>query len=124
MKSEADSKSLRAGRSDKFPSGTVTYLSPLPLPTGLPAVDHSQIVAEVRDEYLELGAFTPNVFAWQVTVGIPTGVLLLMSMVLPMLMFVGGFVHGEGWYDAIELFILFFIVGLKYGGGSLCLACW
>jgi hypothetical protein len=95
----------------------VTYLSPLPLPTGLPAVDHSQIVAEVRDEYLELGAFTPNVFSWQVTIGAPMVVFSLLTIVLPTFMFVGGFIHGEGWYDAIELFIQFFIVGLKFGGG-------
>ncbi|BEH15149.1 hypothetical protein MAALD49_25170 [Marinobacter shengliensis] len=36
----ADTKAPRAGNSDAFKSGKVTYLSPLPLPTGLPPVDH------------------------------------------------------------------------------------
>lgn len=116
MKSEPDSKSPRAGRSDKFPSGAVTYLSPLPLPTGLPAVDHSQIVSEVCDEYLELGAFTPNVFSWQVTVGIPMGVLVITNIVVPILMFISGLTIGEGWQDAVGLFIQFSVEGLQIGG--------
>ena len=35
----ADTKAPRAGNSDAFKSGKVTYLSPLPPPTGLPPVD-------------------------------------------------------------------------------------
>src|SRR5690554_4278346 len=35
----ADTKAPRAGQSDAFKSGKVTYLSPLPPPTGLPPVD-------------------------------------------------------------------------------------
>lgn len=114
--SRTETQSPRAGRSDEFPSGEVTYLSPLPLPTGLPPVDHSHIVAEVRDEYLELGAYSPNVFSWQVTVGIPTGGLLLMTIVLPALMFVAGLIWGDGWWDAMGLFGQTFLYGLKFGG--------
>lgn len=91
-----DSKSPRAGRSESFPSGTMTYLSPLPLPTGLPPVDHSQIVAEMHEEYLELGAFAPNVFSWQATIGAPMVILLLMTAVLPTLMFLAGLTIGDG----------------------------
>jgi len=116
MKERANTKSPRAGRSDKFPSGTVRYLSPLPLPTGLPPFDHSHIVAEVRDEYLELGAFTPNVFAWQVTIGAPMVMLVITNIVAPVLMFIGGLTVGDGWQDAVGLFILFSIEGLHIGG--------
>ena len=49
----------RAGRSDKFPSGTVTYLSPLPLPTGLPPTDHGHAVGEVNERYLDFGVGLP-----------------------------------------------------------------
>ncbi|MDL0430295.1 hypothetical protein QPM17_04115 [Marinobacter sp. TBZ242] len=107
----------RAGRSDRFPSGTVTYLSPLPLPTGLPAVDHSQIVTEVRDEYLELGAFTPNVFSWQVTVGIPMGMFVLTCVVFPITIFLGGLVWGEGLTDAITTSLEAVIFSIPYGLG-------
>ncbi len=117
MKGKASTKSARAGQSDKFPSGTVTYLSPLPLPTGLPPVDHSHIVADVRDEYLELGAYSPNVFSWQVTIGVPAGVLLLAALVLPTIMFFGGLTIGDGWWDAVSVFNQFFVYGLKLGGG-------
>lgn len=118
MNRKAGAQAPRAGRSDKFPSGAVTYLSPLPLPTGLPPVDHNHIVAEVRDGYLELGAYSPNVFSWQVTLGVPTGMLLLWTIVLPLFMFFGGFIYRDGWHDAIRLFGLFFGVGLKIGGGG------
>ena len=117
MKKTTESKPPRAGRNDTFASGTVAYLSPLPLPTGLPPVDHSHIVADVRDEYLELGAFTPNVFSWQVTFLAPMTMLFLLTFVLPTIMFFGGLTIGDGWWDAVGLFIQFFVYGLKLGGG-------
>ncbi|AZT83380.1 hypothetical protein EHN06_07365 [Marinobacter sp. NP-4(2019)] len=117
MKSEADSNSPRAGRTDSFPSGTVTYLSPLPLPTGLPPVDHSQIVSEVRDEYLELGAFSPNVFGWQVTLGLPVGMLIFTCVVFPITIFLGGLVWGEGLMDAVTTTRNAVIFSMPYGVG-------
>lgn len=36
MKNQSSSKKSKAGQVSKFPSGSQTYLSPLPLPTGLP----------------------------------------------------------------------------------------
>ena len=44
---------LHAGRSEPFPSGRLTLLSPKPLPTGLPPVDHGHAVGEVNDGYLD-----------------------------------------------------------------------
>jgi len=116
MRKNADSTLPQAGRSDRFASGTINYLSPLPLPTGLPPVDHSHIVAEVRDEYLELGAYSPSVFSWQVTIGAPMVVLVITNILTPIMMFIGGLTIGEGFKDATELFVQFFIDGLKIGG--------
>jgi len=124
MKKTADRKAPRAGNSDTFKSGKVNHLSPLPLPTGLPPVDHSHIVAEVTDEYLELGAFTPNVFGWQLTLAMPMMVVVLSCIVLPVLMFFGGLTIGDGLMDGIGLFGQFFLIGAKLsvvGGGTILL---
>lgn len=117
MKKVADITTPRAGSSETFKSGKVTYLSPLPLPTGLPPVDHSHIVAEVTDEYLELGAFTPNVFGWQLTLAMPMFVVVSLCIVLPVLGFFGGLVWGEGILDAIGIVALAFSEGLKCATG-------
>jgi len=117
MKKQSNSITPRAGQISKFPSGSQIQLSPLPLPTGLPPADHSQIVAEMRDDYLELGAFTPNIFGWQVTIGVPVGMLIQCCLILPVLMFTAGFIWGNGVEDAIESYVLFTIEGFKWGGG-------
>lgn len=117
MKGKASTKSARAGQSDKFPSGTVTYLSPLPLPTGLPPVDHSHIVADVRDEYMELGAYSPNVFSWQVTIGGPVAMLILTCVVFPITIFLGGLVWGEGPTDAVMTSWDAVMFSIPYGVG-------
>ena len=124
MKKVADITTPRAGSSESFKSGKVNYLSPLPLPTGLPPVDHSHVVAEVTDEYLELGAFTPNVFGWQLTLAMPMMVVVLSCIVLPVLMFFGGLTIGDGLMDGIGLFGQFFLIGAKLsvvGGGTILL---
>ncbi|MGP4846213.1 hypothetical protein ACTXGQ_18950 [Marinobacter sp. 1Y8] len=115
MTNKGDSNNPQAGSSSKFPSGTVSYLAPFPLPTGCPAIDHSHIVAEVNEEYLELGSFTPNVFGWQLTIGIPMSMLAMTNIALPFLMLVGGFVWGEGLKDGVEAFIQASVEGFKIG---------
>lgn len=117
MTGHSSSKRPQAGQISKFPSGSQTYLSPLPLPTGLPPVDHHQMVAELRDNYLELGSFTPNVFGWQATIGIPIGMFFLACLVLPILVFISGFIWGNGLEDAIDTYVLSSIEGFKFGGG-------
>lgn len=116
MTNQLNSKSFKAGEVRKFPSGSQTYLSPLPLPTGLPPADHNQMVAEVRNNYLELGAYTPNVFGWQVTIGIPMGMLIQMCLVLPIIMFAAVFLGGYGFEDALNEYLIFTVVGFKWGG--------
>jgi len=91
----------RAGRSEPFPSGRLTFLSPAPLPTGLLPVDHDHVVGEVNDAYLDFGAGTTSVFGWQATLGIPFFCFLFIAFVFPIVVFFGGFVFGNGWEDAL-----------------------
>lgn len=57
MKKMADTKAPRAGNSDAFKSGNVTYLSPLPLPTGLPPVDHYTFVHDQGSTFSSHGLY-------------------------------------------------------------------
>ncbi len=62
-------KQHRAGDVVGFPGGQVSYLAPLPLPTGQPAQDYAHAVGEVNDTYLDFGVGLPPVFGWQLTLG-------------------------------------------------------
>jgi len=91
----------RAGRSEPFPSGRLTFLSPRPLPTGLPPVDHGHAVGEVNDGYLDFGTGVTPVFGWQATLGIPFFCFLFGAFFFPFVVFLGGFAFGNGWEDAL-----------------------
>ena len=67
------------GRSEPFPSGRLTFLSPRPLPTGLPPMDHGHAVGEVNNGYLDFGTGVTSVFGWQATLGIPLFCFLLFA---------------------------------------------
>ena len=64
----------RAGKVEGFPSGRLTFLAPLPLPTGLPSPDHGRAVGTINDRYLDFGVGLPPVFGWQITLGGPFGI--------------------------------------------------
>lgn len=68
-KSAQSEQPPRAGRSEPFPSGRLTFSSPNPLPTGLPPVDHGHAVGNVSDGYLDFGTGATSVFGWQSTLG-------------------------------------------------------
>lgn len=89
-----------AGRSEPFPSGRLTFVSPRPLPTGLPPVDHGHAVGEVNDGYLDFGTGVTPVFGWQMTLGGPFGLFLLGAFFFPFVVFLGGYAFGNGWEDA------------------------
>jgi len=91
----------RAGRSEPFPSGRLTFLAPRPLPTGLPPVDHGHAVGEVNEGYLDFGAGATSVFGWQATLGIPFFCFLFIAFFFPFVVFLGGFAFGNGWEDAL-----------------------
>lgn len=92
----------RAGRFEPFQSGRLTFLSPKPLPTGLPPVDHGHAVGEVNDGYLDFGAGATSVFGWQATLGIPFFCFLFTAFFVPVMGFLMFYWLGNGWPDGIH----------------------
>lgn len=113
----------RAGKVEPFPSGRLTFLAPLPMPTGLPPTDYGRAVGEVNDRYLDFGAGWPPVFGWQVTLGTPFAGFLLLAFVFPVIAFFLFYAVGNGLPDALHAFWgvmdLSFWIGLWGGGGLL-----
>ena len=114
-----------AGDVSTFPGGRVSYLAPLPLPTGLPARDHAHAVGEVNDTYLDFGVGLPPVFGWQLTLGGPFSGWIMSVVLLPLIgallvMLVGG--GSELAFEAIvELSSLGLGIGSLVALGTLAL---
>ncbi|TDW53702.1 hypothetical protein [Oceanimonas baumannii] len=69
----------QAGDCTTFAGGQVSYLAPMPLPTGQPAQDYAHAVGEINDTYLTFGVGLPQVFGWQLSLGlIFTGCILIV----------------------------------------------
>lgn len=102
LKHNQPEQSPRAGRSQPFPSGRLTFLSPKPLPTGLRPVDHGHAVGEVNDGYLDFGVGTTPVFGWQMTLGGPFGVFVFIAFFTPAMAFLLFYWLGNGWPDAVH----------------------
>ncbi|MDF0752393.1 hypothetical protein NLU14_19365 [Marinobacter sp. 71-i] len=104
----------KAGKVETFPSGRLTFLAPLPLPTGLPPTDHGHAVGEVNDRYLDFGVGLPPVFGWQMTLGGPFGLFLLSAVVGPLIALAAGFHFGTK-EDAFRVFWQIFDAGFWIG---------
>ena len=103
-KSAQSEQPPRAGRSEPFPSGRLTFLAPKPLPTGLPSVDHGYAVGEVNERYLDFGAGATSVFGWQMTLGGPFGLFLLGAFGFPLILSGLAIAHGRELETAVEVF--------------------
>ncbi|WP_211277001.1 hypothetical protein [Tamilnaduibacter salinus] len=118
--SNAKEASPHAGKVDTFPTGRLTYLSPRPLPTGYPPVDHGHAIGKVTGHYLDFGVGHSNAFSWQLVIGGSFVLFLISAVVGPLLGFAGGYHFGNGWEDAVwaveELFKRGFWLGI---GGAL-----
>jgi hypothetical protein len=91
-------QSRKAGDIEPFPSGKITYLAPLPLPT--PLLPHGPHIGELNDVHMDFGLGSPGVFMWQVTLGGPFTGAFMIAFLFPL---VGGFlglVLGYGWEEA------------------------
>jgi hypothetical protein len=108
----------RAGKVESFPSGRLTFLSPLPLPTGLPPMDHGRAVGEVNEHYLDFGVGLPPVFGWQVTLGMPFFGFLSIAFVFPLIAFLLFYWLGNGFPDAIHAFWGVINIGFWIGLGA------
>ncbi|MFL1406846.1 hypothetical protein ACJO2E_16030 [Marinobacter sp. M1N3S26] len=128
MSKHNDGKEIppRAGRTEPFPSGKLTFLSPKPLPTGLPPVDHAHAIGEVNDAYLEFGTGVPSAFSWQATLGGPFGVFIMLAFITPLGIAGIGLLQGVGMVRAIEafwqLFDYMWWIAVAGGLGALFLA--
>ncbi|MEB0080343.1 hypothetical protein QN406_25270, partial [Pseudomonas sp. MH10out] len=104
-----------AGMIESFPSGQVTYLAPIPLPTHMPAQDYGNAVGGVNDTYMDFGLGTPAVFGWQYTVGFPFSFFFFSAVLLPFVVGIFAFGLGNGLSDAIWTFHTFMSHGIETG---------
>ena len=95
----------RAGDREPFPSGELTYLAPLPLPTQ--TIPYSPHISRIGDTYLEFGANEPKVFSYQIFLGGPLGITCLIALGLPLMMSLVVILIGSGeeaWYMLVATF--------------------
>ncbi|MCX4217309.1 hypothetical protein MKZ87_06615 [Pseudomonas sp. MCal1] len=84
----------KAGDVEPIPSGKVTYLAPLPLPTSIPA--YGPHVGEMNDGFLDFGLGSPQVFMWQMTLGGPFSVTCTVLFLFPLITGFLGVIFGYG----------------------------
>jgi hypothetical protein len=104
-----------AGMVERFPTGQVVYLAPLPLPTDLPAQDYAHAVGEVSDTYLDFGVGLPAVFGWQMTLGIPFWVVWFLGLFAPVLVWLLTLSNSLGFEQATKNALEFMVYGLEIG---------
>ncbi len=102
----------RAGDVEQFPSGYTTYLAPLPLPTK--ASPYSPYVSDLNDTYLDFGGGQPQVFSWQVALGGPFTVAVLIIFGAPITGAVMGASLGYGWDDIWDSMQGIFLAGYEH----------
>ncbi|MCI9878019.1 SoxR reducing system RseC family protein [Pseudomonas atacamensis] len=111
----------KAGDIEAFPSGKITYLAPLPLPTSMPA--YGPHIGELNDVYMDFGLGTLEVFSWQVILGGPFSGTLMIAFLYPLM---GGFIgllFGDSWEFIKEVIegIFFAIYKLAFSTGLIAL---
>ena len=77
-------KAHQAGDVERFAGGQVSYLAPLPLPTGQPAEDYAHAVGEMNDVYMTFGAGLPAVFGRQFLIGLSMFGWIMMLVFAPL----------------------------------------
>jgi len=87
----------KVGDMEPFPSGRITYLAPLPLPTSLPP--HGPHIGEMNDVFMDFGLGSPQVFMWQMTLGGPFSVASSIAFFIPLLIGFMFLLFGGGWND-------------------------
>jgi len=112
-----------AGMLESFPTGLITYLAPLPLPTNLPAQDYGHAVGDVNDIYMDFGIGLPAVFGWQMTLGGPLNFFFMCSLIFPVVMLLMSLLLADSWERIISIqqamFVPLIHTGLGGGAASL-----
>jgi hypothetical protein len=97
MPDQVPQQSRNAGDVELFPSGRITYLAPLPLPTALPP--HGPHIGEFNEVFMDFGLGSPEVFSWQVILGLPFSGTFMVVFLFPLLTGFLGVIFGYGWED-------------------------
>jgi hypothetical protein len=96
----------KAGDIEPFPSGKITYLAPLPLPTPIPA--YGPHIGELNDVFMDFGLGSPQVFMWQMTLGGPFSVSFTVVFLFPLITGFLGVIFGYGqeaiWDSMVGIF--------------------
>ncbi|SEN62004.1 hypothetical protein SAMN04487857_12627 [Pseudomonas sp. ok272] len=120
----------KAGDVEPFPSGRVTYLAPLPLPSPLPLPPHGPHIDELNDVYIDFGMPLPEVFMWQMTLGVPFTLIFMLTVLAPLFASFMFFLFGLGWDDISDAFVGAFDAAYGYALVTgfftlfICLAVW
>ncbi|MCP1518313.1 hypothetical protein J2Y74_002623 [Pseudomonas migulae] len=105
-------QSHKAGDVEPFPSGKITYLAPLPLPTPLPP--HGPHIGELNEVYMDFGVGSPEVFSWQVILGLPFSGAFMIAFLFPLFTGFLGIVFGYGSEDIWDSMTGIFHEGYGY----------
>jgi hypothetical protein len=90
-------QSRNAGDIETFPGGKITYLAPLPLPT--PLLPHGPHIGELNDVCMDFGLGSPQIFSWQVILGLPFSGTFMVTFLFPLIGGLMFFLFGMGWDD-------------------------
>ncbi|MHC8375013.1 hypothetical protein ACYZT3_02780 [Pseudomonas sp. MDT1-16] len=112
-----------AGDVEPFPSGRITYLAPLPLPTPMPP--HGPHIGELNEVYMDFGLGSPQVFSWQLILGGPfSGAFMIAFLIPPAIGCVGlmfGYDFAYTWEFVIDLFFAIYGYALVTGFSALAI---
>jgi hypothetical protein len=105
-------QSRKAGDVEPFPSGRITYLAPLPLPTPLPPLGPH--IGELNEVYMDFGVGSPQVFMWQVTLGGPFSSAFMIAFIFPPMIGCLGLMFGYDLAYTWEFVVDFFFAISEY----------
>ncbi|SHF37175.1 hypothetical protein SAMN02745148_02460 [Modicisalibacter ilicicola DSM 19980] len=111
----------RAGDSERQSGSRITYLAPLPLPTGYPKRDYLKAIDEINDTWLDYGAGWPTVFGWQLILGGTVGLLLMCVAIIPLLMSAMTYSEAYPFMGELAINVDMGITTAFWGGGALFL---
>ena len=112
MPDQVAAQTRNAGDIEPFPSGRITYLAPLPLPTAMPP--HGPHIGEMNDVYMDFGLGSPEVFSWQVILGGPLSGTFMVVFLFPLFTGFLGVIFGYSWEDIWDSVIGVFDEGYGY----------
>ena len=107
-----EGSSKKAGDIEFCLAGRQTYLAPLPLPAA--AEPCCPYISDYNDIYLDFGGGEPNVFSYQVNLGLPFSAACLIAFGFPLLGGFLGWVLGFGSEDILDAISGIFLVAWKF----------